>query len=557
MKKISAFLLSCLCVGSLWAVADLPEARVTLPYAELSNLLDRVAAVEQAAMKTPPKPPVAVIVHEASYRLNCGAGEGSRLRAAFEISNLSEVWQSVPLMAAGMAIDSIEPADAKVVETDGKLCLLVEPGASASVALQVLPGPATATRGGRTVAEFEAIPAVRSALTVQGVPDGGSVIVTGSVAASDGRWAFGLSSAGGSVRVKLYDSTDVQGAVWGGAVQYLVSELEGDLLVQCQLRLTATDNGRTSEVELHLPAQASVQAVRSPHLGERTATEMTEAGQRLRLHWQEDEATSRVIRLSYTLPRAEGTELWTLSGVTVGNCASWQQAYYFTRFDGLDLQPVEGSWSSVDRVPAWIDEAVGAVNLQQLSFAGAGDLSLHARVLPRMQTSVATVLEADFSTQLVAEGAMLHQADLTIEHGAMASYRFMLPQQGRLLSCEVGGRKTEPLLQADGGLVLLLPKPQAEHATTKVSFSYTSKGPPLNPVEGKAELSLPETSLFTRQLKWAVTLPDEYEATALEGNVVIQAGGRKPGQAVKLSKQIYHGESPYAALYYTRRDLER
>ena len=50
-------------------------------------------------------------------------------------------------------------------------------------------------------------------------------------------------------------------------------------------------------------------------------------------------------------------------------------------------------------------------------------------------------------------------------------------------------------------------------------------------------------------------LPDDYQATALEGNVVIDAGGAKGG-AVRLSKQIFGDEMPFASLYSTRKNLE-
>jgi hypothetical protein len=62
--------------------------------------------------------------------------------------------------------------------------------------------------------------------------------------------------------------------------------------------------------------------------------------------------------------------------------------------------------------------------------------------------------------------------------------------------------------------------------------------------------------LFIHKLTWSVKLPSEYQATALEGNVVIDAGGAG-GQLVRLSKQICDDETPVASLYYTRRDLER
>jgi len=78
----------------------------------------------------------------------------------------------------------------------------------------------------------------------------------------------------------------------------------------------------------------------------------------------------------------------------------------------------------------------------------------------------------------------------------------------------------------------------------------------MNPVEGKAQLELPRTPLFIHRIVWVVQLPNEYQATAIEGNVVIDAGGAQ-GKTVRLSKQICDDETPFASLYYTRKDLQR
>jgi hypothetical protein len=151
---------------------------------------------------------------------------------------------------------------------------------------------------------------------------------------------------------------------------------------------------------------------------------------------------------------------------------------------------------------------------------------------------------------------MLHKAQITIEHRSQTRYSFTLPDGGKLLACAVNGRPTEPLVEAEGGLALILPKVTTKHTQTNVSYVYTTKGDKLNPVEGKAQLELPRTPLFIHQVRWQVQLPAEYQATALEGNVVIETGGAN-GKPICLSKQICDDEVPQASLYYTRKDLER
>jgi len=149
----------------------------------------------------------------------------------------------------------------------------------------------------------------------------------------------------------------------------------------------------------------------------------------------------------------------------------------------------------------------------------------------------------------------LHKADVTIKHVDAAEYVVRLPKGGKLLSCSLNSRSTEPLLAEDGGLIFSLPKVGGVNPKSVVSYVFTAKGAKMNPVEGKAQLELPRTPLFIHRLTWLVQLPNEYQATALEGNVVIDVGGAN-GKTVRLIKQICDDETPYASLYYTRRDLQ-
>lgn len=555
MNKALLLILSMSSGILLAATPGTEKATVTLPYHELASLVNRVNILERENEDKPPKPPVSIIVHTARYTLTCESPENSVLQAAFNVSNLSDDWQWVSLIQAGQAISSIEPADTKVVEADGWLRLLLEPNVKVSVELNLMTGEAVRSRGGRTVASFDAIPAAQSSLVVRKRDTQSSVAVSGAVAANANNTEFGLPSSGGSVRVKLYEASTIASAQWNGSAQYLVSESQGALRMQCQLYLTAMDNGRTSEVTLSLPVLANLIQVKSPGLAGQYTTEMTKDGQVVRLQWENEETTTRVINLEFVTPVDSAANVWLVDGVEVSHASRWIQAYYIKPFDGVDLSPFDGDWMDAGRVPSWITDIVGSSDLLYARRDSNSDLELRASVLPRMQTSDATVLTANYTTQLVAEGGMLHRANITVEHGASASYRFSLPAEAKLLTCSVSGRNTFPLLQSDGGLVLNLPKPQRDSSNTKLSYTYTTHGDKLNPVEGKADLVLPLTPLFIHRLSWLVSLPSEYQATALEGNVVIEEGGGN-GTPIRLSKRICHGEMPYAALYYTRRDLD-
>ncbi|HKK18638.1 MAG TPA: hypothetical protein VJ952_08140, partial [Opitutales bacterium] len=135
MKVILSILIFGCCLNALSARAEIEQATVTLPYSELLGLLERAKPDVDKEAKAPPKPPVDVLVQSAIYTIDCREPESATLEASFSVSNLSDVWQSVFLVEATEAIRSLDPPDAKIVQIDGGMHLLLEPKASASVTL--------------------------------------------------------------------------------------------------------------------------------------------------------------------------------------------------------------------------------------------------------------------------------------------------------------------------------------------------------------------------------------------------------------------------------------
>jgi hypothetical protein len=455
-----------------------------------------------------------------------------------------------------MVLTSVEPLDAKLVPSDGMLCALLEPGAEASIRVGLMGAGGSASGSRRTVTDFQAVSAARSALTIQYEGDPAGLVVTGAVGANTDQTTFGLPSAGGRVRVTLYEPQALEPATWKGATQYLVHDHEGAMEVQCRVRLTASDNGRTSEVSLQLPPLAELLALSSAGLAGRYDLALTVDGPLVRLRWDDDRVMSRDVRLTYVLPVVGAGDVWEVRGLSVANTAYWDEAFYVLPFEDYAMRPVGADWANVGHVPTWMASLVGSKEVYAAQAQEAGVLRLSAKVLPRLKTSDSTVSLAQYWTDVVREGGMLHKAQVTIDHRSQTRYNFTLPAGGKLLTCSVNDRPVEPLIEAEGGLALILSKVTSKNTKTKVTYVYTTKGSKLDPVEGKAQLELPRTPLFIHEVKWQVQLPAEYQATALEGNVVIDAGGAN-GKPIYLSKQICDDEVPQAALYYTRKDLER
>ncbi len=86
-----------------------------------------------------------------------------------------------------------------------------------------------------------------------------------------------------------------------------------------------------------------------------------------------------------------------------------------------------------------------------------------------------------------------------------------------------------------------------------ILISYTSRGAKFEPVEGKLALSLPSTTLFVEQLEWRLSLPDNYEATAFEGNVEPGSGDNT---SIVFTKRLVRAETPNLEVYYRRKERE-
>ncbi|MDQ8195874.1 hypothetical protein QEH59_15680 [Coraliomargarita sp. SDUM461004] len=556
MKTILCFFLFSVGLSALGAAGDISQATVTLPYSELRGLLERAQAARDD--RVPPKPPVDVWVQSANYVVDCTDLAAVSLQARFSVVNLSDTWQSVFLVKDSEGIRSLDPPDAKLVPMDGGRCLLLEPKAASIVTLGLQAAPVQRSQRGQLLADFMAVGAGQSTLELRHAEDPAAIIVTGAVAANREKTKFSLPASGGSVQVKLYAPEAMQPTQWQASAKHWIRDMGGVMQVSCHLRLNATDGGLTSRAQVSLASPASVNSVADFGRGGgvRDSIEMTAQGPILHLEWPHDEATTREVMIQYAVPIDLVAEQFAVPLVRVEGAKKTDSACYLSDFDGVEVTPTAGAWMPLGRLPDWMGASVRIEKLRYLTLSDTAALELSARPLPRVKTASATVETAEYVSELVAEGSLLHRAKLVIEHADAAEYRFVLPAGGKLLSSSINGRSMDPLLAEDGGLILNLPKGSGTHSKTTVGYVFTSKGPKMNPVEGRVSLELPRTPLFVHRLIWQLQLPSEYQATALEGNVVIDAGDAHGG-SVRLSKQIYDDEAPIASLYYTRRDLER
>ncbi|MGJ8654682.1 MAG: hypothetical protein ACSHX8_15585 [Opitutaceae bacterium] len=554
MKKIITYVVCVFWVGFLFAGSELDKARVTFPYGELVKLQDRVNELERSVVEKPTPPPVPVVVNSAEYDLDLLQPDNPICVARVSISNLSDVWQAVPVLDDLTVVTSIEPVDAKLVVKDGMLCALLKPKSELALELGIMLDEPSASRGTRTLATLSTVGAARSVLKVQHAFDPSVLSVEGSVVSNPEKTVFGLSAAGGLVLVNLSKAEALAPTLWRGNITTLVRSEQGRLLLESRIRLSATDNGRTTKAALQLPPMVDLRSLTSPNMAKPYRIEMSKAGPVISVEWEADEAMHRELTIEYTMPMTIGEEGLDVPRVTVDSIVDWSSTYWVMDFEGFSISPKGSNWLRTTRFPSWVKATSGVRKVYQYVDTNGQGLQIVAKALPRLRTADATITTAVYTTDVVAEGGMLHKAEVDVEHIAATRYLFTLPEQSKLLICQVNGRSAEPILMQSGTLSLDLPK--ASKSKTRVSYVYTTKGYEMDPVEGAAQMELPRTPLFINEVKWMVQLPDVYQATAIEGNVVIAGSGGGNGP-VRLSKQICDDEAPYARLYYTRKDLDR
>lgn len=552
MKKITIYLVCVFWASFLFAGSSLEQARVTFPYGELVKLQDRLNELELSVVDERAQSPVPVVVNTAEYDLDLLQPQEPKLVARISISNLSDAWQAVPVLDGATVVASIDPADAKLVVKDGELCALLQPNSELALEVSIMLDEPSASRGTRTLAALSTIGAAQSILKVQHAFDPSVISVEGSVASNPEKTVFGLSATGGAVSVNLYKAEALASTQWRGDMTTLVRSEQGRLLLESRIRLSATDNGRTTEAILQLPPMVDLQSLNSSDMARPYRIEMSEAGPVVSVAWKADAAMHRELKLEYALPMSGAESNVVVPRVSVVSGGDWNSTYYVMPFEGFSISPQGSNWLEAAHLPSWVRALSGVSEVYQYHDSTDDGLQIVAKALPRLKTADATIKSAQYLTDVVAEGGMLHKAEIDIQHVAATRYTFSLPEQSKLLTCQIDGRSTEPLLLESGALSLILPKASA--SKTRVNYVYTTKGAEMDPVEGAAQLELPLTPLFINEVKWLVQLPDAYQATAIEGNVVIDASGARNGP-VRLSKQICDDEAPYARLYYTRKDL--
>lgn len=545
---------ACLLIASLSLVAaedltSIENAQVTLPYSEVRELIDR--AHKLSVRPEPEVPPVSSLVSRAEYTLELLPEGGAKGKVVFEVQSLSGSWQSLDLLDSGFTVTKVEPVTAILVPKGNWLALALKAEGERKVTVEFLL-PGRAGEGFR----FKAVGATASSLIVQGEVDL-PIKMSGAQADSERPGRYHLPSSGGELiasrAVVRDEKVRAKPTEWEAITESLVTSGPDILRVRTRLQLLTSDADPGSLAKVRLPRLATIHKVTSASLESYDSKPSSEAGvQLLEIVWQSEGLANRVIEVIYDIPRPLNQGVWNLNLPSLVDPLRTRGTVLVVLPDELDLAAPDQVILD-QRTPAWMEEDVAGSATLAIEVSGEQTLSLTASPKERLQVALLTIKSALYETKIVKGGDLLTDCDLKIEHEKSASWSFSLPEGATLLTCKLEGSPVSPILRADGVLELPLKNPDG---MSSVTLSFTAKTESFDPVEGSTSLSLLQTETFCHAQSWAIELPSEYEATAIEGNIPFNSAPPKD-QRLHLLKQLSRGETPSAQIYYRKKSLDQ
>ena len=356
-------------------------------------------------------------------------------------------------------------------------------------------------------------------------------------------------------------------SVWQMDAQASVRYDEGQLAYKARLRLS-TDAGTGTTADFLLPAAANVVAISGEDLDSwRVVKSEAAASRRLEVAWKTPDTLRRELLLTYEAAQPSTEGEWHLATPQLASDGGRLRSvrYVLPMIEGVEFTLNEGDAplpaGDARQLPRWLagdlaDGSFAVVDQDKPAPADNANTLVRVRRLPLVRTVRATVEQSRFRTRLVADGALLCEGTVTVRHDGPQTLELTLPKETQLLSCSVNAHDALPVDRGGGRIDLMLPVEPAGK-TTQIDLSYTGHQPALAPVAGRTALALPEINLFVQTLLWDLQIPEEYELTALEGNVALAPAATAPTSSgpptIRLRKDLLKGEQPNAELFYQKR----
>jgi hypothetical protein len=519
------------------------SAQVTIPYQEFKRLLDAA----NVAAKPEDTPDIAGAVTRAQIKLSLDAQHPSG-EAEFDINTYGHKWVFVPFAGLDLPITNVACENGTIVPRDGLLCLLTNRSGQSKVVLDFDIPTSLIAGGGDTISLWLA-PTAAGQMEFSNVPAGKRILVGGK--AVDTNRPLPLLVAGGEIKITCVGDNPESPTVWSQITQTLVKPTLEAIEVESHIHLSS-HSGSGLSAETELPITASKVEIEGPDLQPAQISMSGPGHRKITLNWETAGVLDRSIIIHYQLPNAEPGRTWEIENPRFGQELSPQACLtVITPLSGTAVQSENGqSGSDVMQLPHWIQSKL--VTPEFYVIRSVSSTTLSTRLLPVLKPDNARISAVAYQTSLVPDGSLKCEALFKIEYRSTFSWCFRLPEGSTLLDCQLNSAPASPVVKADGELELSIPAPanSGNFNSLQITITYTARSSKFEPVEGKLSLSLPSTQLFIEQLEWRLYLPDNYEATAFEGNV--EPAG-EDGTAIVFKKRLVRAETPNLEVYYRRK----
>lgn len=331
------------------------------------------------------------------------------------------------------------------------------------------------------------------------------------------------------------------------ALRSEVLVVPGETTHRCRARVVAESlAGEAVGLDLVVPAVARVADVRGDDVREWRVDAPESGTRRLRVAWATARVPVRELQVVYELP-ANRAKTSVSAPMLKGGAPGEPWLLAVAEPDGAEVVVAKGAQTE-RRTPAWMREMIEGRPVALSEMKDTAELEL--KWLPRVETRDVVVSKAEYVQRIVADGAVLVSAGYEVATTAGGQLEVELPEGADLLSCEVAGKRTRPVMR-DG--TLSIPLPAGLGRGVNVAISFTAKLPPLDPVSGKLTLVLPRSPLFMREINWLLQIPAAYEISSLEGNAqFVESKRTEEACEVRLRKELCNGERPEVLAYYAR-----
>ncbi|MGB0580046.1 MAG: hypothetical protein ACPGVU_10120 [Limisphaerales bacterium] len=522
-------------------------AEIKLPYDQLQRMWE---ATQSKPATDTNAPPIAALVKSATYELSTTSNSVT-VRAEYEVENFTEQWQSLELLGGDVKLTSVDSTNTTVAWQGDTYTLLIQKGGSHRVqAMFNLP-----RRAMREGVDFR--PGVASVCSLQAfdLPKDQTLEIAGidSIGADDGVMTWHFPGSGGRYRLRFTEPRPalppIQPSRWALASETFVTETNGRLHHDCLLHAMAT-TGSALEMNVTLPVGAAGIVFKGEDGMEGRVSRDSHSQRTLQLRWKTRDLPDRRVELSYSIPIAQRDE-WQVFPPQTEEGNTGRASIAFARLGGREVTTAA---TKIDhsRLSSWLRGKADG-NLVHL-FESSGPAKFAIKWLPRIQTARAMVSGASYETRLVDDGAMLITGRLTVDHRQPVELSLTMPTFEEVLTGKLNGSSVRPIQRSESVIEFTLPANAM--GRSELEFSYAAQGVPFDAISGSLDLQLPKTELFIHDLNWQLDLPDRFETSAIQGNVVFDAKAKKSTHDLHLRKRLVRREHPSVQIHYRRRGLD-